>query len=124
MPKAKFWLWMALAVIISYQFLNPAIQKLMGVPAALAPFEDFGWPLWIALLTSVGEILGAIALIIPLTRTLGGLLLTVIMIGAAFTNFANGDTGYIWVNAVLIAGSLLLAWQGREHLHRYRTLFR
>lgn len=114
-----FWLWTALAVVIAFQFVSPAVQKLIGIPSALEPFAEFGWPLWFAYLTSVGEIVGSIALIIPVTRTLGGLLLTVIMIGAAFTNVVNGHPDYLWLNAVLIAGSLLLAWQGRKHLRRY-----
>ena len=116
MSQVKMWLWMALAVIIGVQFFNAAIQKLMGVPAALAPFDEIGWPLWTAWLTSIGEILGAIALIVPVTRALGGLLLSAIMVGAAIVNIANGHPGYIWLNAVLIAGSLLLTWQAREHL--------
>lgn len=124
MSQVKMWLWMALAVIIALQFFTPAIQKLMGDPAELAPFDEMGWPLWTAWLVAIGEILGAIALIVPVTRALGGLLLSGIMVGAAFVNIANGYPSYVWLNAVLIVGSLLLVWQGRAHLRRYSARLR
>lgn len=124
MSQVKMWLWMALAVVIAFQFFTPAIQKLMGVPAALAPFDEMGWPLWTAWLTAIVEILGAVALIIPVTRALGGLLLSGIMVGAAFVNIANGHPSYVWLNAVLIVGSLLLVWQSRERMRRYSVPLR
>jgi uncharacterized membrane protein YphA (DoxX/SURF4 family) len=106
------WLWTALAVVVAVVMIRAAFEKLMGAPASLAPFTEFGWPLWIATLSALGEIVGAVALLIPATRTLGGLLLTMIMIVAAFTNISNGHPDYVWVNAALIVGSLTLAWQG------------
>lgn len=109
--RAKPWLWTALAVVVAFVFIRAGVQKLVGDQYALEPFDEFGWPLWLAYLTAIGEIMGAIALIIPVTRVLGGLFLTVIMIAAAFTNIANGHPDFLWVNAVLIAGSLLLTWQ-------------
>lgn len=114
-------LWTVLAVVVAFFFLRAAWEKLVSVPSSLEPFIEFGWPLWAAGLTALGEILGAIALIVPATRALGGLLLTAIMIGAAFTNIANGHPDYLWVNALLAAGSLLLAWQAqRQRRHRQR----
>ncbi len=110
-------LWTVLALIVAAVIVRAAIQKLLGVPAAVAPFEEFGWPTWTIYLTAAGEIIGSIALIIPRTRPFGGLLLTLIMFGAAFTNFANGHPDYVPINAVLIIGSLLLVWQSRRHLH-------
>lgn len=118
------WLWTILALIIAAEFLLNAVQKLAGMPAALAPFVEFGWPMWMVVPVSIVEILGSVALVIPVTRTLGGLLLTVIMIGAAFTNIANGHPDYVWVNAALIAGSLLLAWEGRTYLRRHWRRYR
>lgn len=112
------WLWFVLALVVAFGFLRPAVEKLAGAPSALEPFVEFGWPLWTAYLTAVGEIVGSVALIIPVTRTYGGLLLTLIMIGAGATNIANGHPDYLWVNAALLTGSLLLAWQGRPRRYR------
>lgn len=109
-------LWTLLAVIVAAVIVRVAIQKFMGVPAALEPFEEFGWPTWTIYLTGIGEIVGSIALIIPRTRPFGGILLILIMLGAAFTNFANGHPDYVPLNALLIAGSGLLVWQSRQQL--------
>lgn len=110
-------LWTLLAVIVAVVIVRVAVQKFMGVPAALEPFQEFGWPTWTIYVTGIGEIVGSIALIIPRTRPFGGILLILIMLGAAFTNFANGHPDYVPINAFLIVGSALLVWQGREQLH-------
>ncbi len=111
------WLWTLLALIVAWIFFNAAVDKLLLEPAALKPFEEIGMPLWMAYLTSVGEIAGAVALVVPFTRLYGGLLLAAIMIGAAVVNLLNGHPDYVPLNAALIVGSLTLAWQGR----RWRT---
>lgn len=110
-------LWTLLALLVAAVVIRAAVQKFMGVPAALEPFEEFGWPTWTIYLTGIGEIVGSIALIIPRTRPFGGMLLILIMIGAAFTNFANGHPDYVTLNAAIIAGSGLLIWQSRDQLH-------
>lgn len=120
MSSVQSWLWTALAVAVAFFFFRAAWEKLVDVPSALAPFVEFGWPLWMADVTAAAEILGAIALIIPRIRPIGGVLLTTIMVAAAVTNIANGHLDYLWVNALLSAGSLLLVWRGITHRHRRR----
>lgn len=110
--RATAWLWTALAVIVAIEFIFAAVQKLAGAGTALQPFRELDWPLWTAYVIAVGEIVGSIALIIPSTRMLGGLLLTTIMVGAASANIINGHPEYLWLNVLLAAASLVLAWQG------------
>ena len=107
------WLWTALALAVAWILFDAAVDKLAREPAALKPFEEIGMPLWMAWLTAIGEIVGAIALVVPFTRLYGGLLLTSIMIGAAVVNLLNGHPDYVPMNLALIIGSLALAWQGR-----------
>lgn len=114
------WLWTAVAIVVAFFYVRAAWEKLVDLPSALAPFIEFGWPLWMANVTALGEIVGSVALIVPKSRHLGGLLLTAIMIGAAFTNIANGHPDYVWVNALLIAGSLSLAYQGQRQRRKRR----
>lgn len=109
-------LWVALAAVLAFFFVRAGIEKFLGVPAALMPFEEFGWPVWTVYLTALAEFAGSIALFIPVARTLGGLLLAGVMAGAAFTNIVNGDISYLWTNILLGAGSLVLAWQGLRYL--------
>lgn len=112
------WLWTVFAVIVAIEFIIAAVQKLVGTTPALQPFYELGWPLWTASLTAIGEIIGSVALIIPATRIFGGLLLTTIMIGAAAANIANGHPEYLWLNLLLIAASLALAWHSMRRRHR------
>lgn len=114
-PGIRTWLWAGLALIVAAVFIRAALQKLLGQPAALEPFQEFGLPPWTVYLTAVAEIAGSIALIVPRTRLHGGLLLAAVMIGAGVTNVANGHPEFLWLNAALLTCSLLLAWQGRRH---------
>lgn len=109
-------LWLLVAAAVAAVIIPAAIQKLLNIPEALRPFEEFGWPIWTAYLTACAELVGSIALFIPPVRSLGGLLLTAVMIGAAATNLANGHPDYVPLNLILIAGSLLLVWQGLKYL--------
>ncbi len=109
------WLWIMLALLVAWIFLDAAVDKLVREPAALFPFREIGMPIWMAYLTAIGEIVGAIALVIPFTRLHGGLLLTAIMVGAAVVNLMNGHPDYVPMNAGLTVGALALAWQGRRY---------
>jgi len=113
--KVLPWLWTVLALIVAWILINAAVDKLLLEPAALKPFDEIGMPIWMAYLTAIGEIAGAVALVLPFTRLYGGLLLTFIMIGAAVVNLLNGHPDYVPMNIGLIVGSLSLAWQGRPY---------
>ncbi len=117
------WLSAVLALLVALIFIDAAVDKLVGEPAALKPFAEIGMPPWMAYLTAVGEIAGALALVLPFTRFYGGLLLSFIMIGAAVVNLLNGHPDYVPMNAALIVGSSALAWQGlaRAWLLPHRT---
>ena len=112
------WLWTALALVVAWILFDAAVDKLAREPAALKPFEEIGMPIWMAYLTAIGEIVGALALVMPFTRLYGGLLLTSIMVGAALVNLLNGHPDYVPMNLGLIVGSLALAWQGRAFAWR------
>ncbi|MBP2218328.1 DoxX family protein [Arthrobacter sp. CAN_C5] len=108
--------WLGLAAILAFFFVRAGIEKVIGEPAALLPFQKSGLPEWTVYLTAAGEFLGSAALFVPRLRTLGALVLVLVMLGAAVTNIFNGDVGYVWTNVLLGAGALLLAWQGRGQL--------
>ena len=100
-----------LALAVAFMFAREGIQKLLGDAEALAPFTEFGWPMWFAYSIGVVEVVGAVLLIVPKTRIISALVLAAVMVGAAFTNIANGHPDYIWLNIVLFVALLLLAWQ-------------
>lgn len=106
------WLWTGLALLVGWILFNAAVDKLLREPAALTPFDEVGLPVAVAYLTAIGEIVGAVALVIPFTRLYGGILLSIIMVGAVVVNLLNGNPDYVPMNVGLIIGSLALAWQG------------
>ncbi|MHA7275467.1 DoxX family protein [Arthrobacter sp. Hz1] len=108
--------WLALAAVLALFFVRAGIEKVIGVPAALLPFQKSGLPGWTVYLTAALEFIGSAALFVPRVRTLGALLLVLVMAGAAVTNIVNGDANYVWTNVLLGAGALVLAWQGRPYL--------
>lgn len=111
-------LWTLLSLLVAWILFDAALDKLTGEPAALKPFDEIGIPVWMAYLTAIGEIIGALALVIPFTRLYGGLLLTLIMVGAALVNLLNGHPDYVPMNLGLIIGTLALAWEGKTFVWR------
>lgn len=111
--RQKVWQWFChlLALAVAIEFVTAAIQKFLGSPAAIAPFAEFGWPIWFAYVIAVVEVLGAFLLLLPKSRVIGALLLAVVMIGATIINLANGHPDYVWLNALLFAATSLLALQ-------------
>ena len=101
---------MVVAILTAAVFLKYGFDKFAGSPAALAPFEEFGWPRWTIYATAVAEIAGAVGVLVPRARMLAGAGLALLMVGAGFTNLANGHPEYLWLNVVMCAAALFLAW--------------
>lgn len=118
--RQKLWPWLGhvLAVVVATEFFKEASRKLLGSSASLAPFIEFGWPVWFANTVASTEVVGSVLLIVPKTRMVGALLLAGVMLGAAVTNLANGHSDYVWLNVLLIVATLLLAFQRSRLLRR------
>lgn len=110
----RAWQWFChlLALVVAVEFVQVAIHKLIGDSGALAPFIEFGWPIWLASVTAIGELIGSFLLLVPRSRVIGALLLAGVMVGATITNLANGHPDYVWLNILLLAATFLLVWQG------------
>lgn len=96
------------------------MKKLLGDPVALAPFAEFGWPLWFAYVVAITELVASLMLFVPKTRRLGALLLIGVMVGATVTSIVNEHPDYIWLNVLLLVAAALLAVQ-RAIDHRLET---
>lgn len=66
-------------------FVGAGCAKLAGLPSMIALFNAVGFGQWFRYVIGAGELTGAALLAIPRTVTLGGLVLGVLMIGAAGT---------------------------------------
>ena len=80
-----------LSILLCLAFLLAGIPKLLSVPAWLGRFSNWGYPKWFVLLIGVLEVLGAILLLIPRFATYAVTILTIVMLGAAYTHVANGE---------------------------------
>lgn len=103
---------------IAVVFVRAAVGKFLGNPDELAPFVEFGWPMWMVPAVGIAEVAGSIALVLPPTRRIGALLLLAVMCGAAATNIANGHPDFVWLNVVLGIGALAVGVI--DHLVRRR----
>lgn len=76
-----------------------------------APFERWGYPVWLRWLVGVLEVGGGIALLVPWIATWGAVALVVVMVGAGVTR----ATGGWWVDVAWIAAyAVACAWIGFE----------
>lgn len=109
--SANIFSW-ALRIVAATAFLAAGGAKLAGVPMMVAIFDHIGIGQWFRVVTGLVEVIGAIALLIPATAALGGLLLAATMAVAAFTHlFVIGGSP---VPAIaLLAITATIAWLRR-----------
>jgi hypothetical protein len=81
----KISLWTVKALLAA-AFLGAGVAKLLGMPVLVEMFEQVGLGQWFRYLIGSLEIVGAVAVLIPATAALGGLLLAGIMVGAVGTH--------------------------------------
>ena len=79
-----------------------------------APFERWGYPVWLRLLVGVLEVGGGLLLLVPRTARYGAALLVPVMLGALYTRVGDGRlVDAAWISAYLAA----LAWIAWEFRH-------
>lgn len=76
-----------------------------------APFERWGYPVWLRLSVGAAEVVGGVAIVVPWVATWGALLLGAVMLGAGATRALDGRWGdVLWIGVFAAA----LAWVGWE----------
>jgi putative oxidoreductase len=100
---------------LAAMFLFAGGLKLTGAPAMVGLFDAIGLGQWFRYVTGSIEVVSAVALLVPAWAAFGALLLIPTMIGAVFTHlFIVGGSAV--PAAVLLVGSLAIAWARREQL--------
>jgi uncharacterized membrane protein YphA (DoxX/SURF4 family) len=96
-----------LAAIVSLAFLFAGATKLAAWHPNPDNFFRWGLPEWVMYVTGGLECLGAVLLLIPLTRVAGAGVLIVVMIGAVGVHLFNGEFTNIYAPVVLavVAGT-------------------
>lgn len=106
---------LALRLVAAAAFLAAGGAKLVGAPMMVEIFEHIGVGQWFRIVTGLVEVSAAIALLVPFTAGLGGLLLAITMVFAIFTHlFVIGGSPVPAVVLLLITASI--AWLNRASL--------
>jgi uncharacterized membrane protein YphA (DoxX/SURF4 family) len=106
---------LGLRLVTAVAFLAAGGAKLAGVPMMVEIFEHIGLGQWFRTVTGLVEVTGAIALLIPVTAGLGGLLLAITMCFAIFTHLSViGGSPVPAIALLLITASI--AWLHRASI--------
>jgi len=81
----------ALATLVGLAMIGGGGMKLMGQAGQVAAFVAWGLPTWFRALVGTFEVLGGVLLILPAARPAGSLILSTIMVGAAWAHAAHGE---------------------------------
>jgi putative oxidoreductase len=107
-------LW-AVQLALAAMFLLAGGSKLAGAPAMIALFDGVGIGQWFRYVTGLIEVGSAVTLLVPSIAPFGALALVATMTGAVLTHlFIVG--GSPMVPAVLLVGSLTVAWVRRDQI--------
>lgn len=107
-------LW-AVKALLAAAFVAAGGAKLLGAPMMVETFERVGLGQWFRYVTGLLEILGAAAILLPVTAGFAALLLICVMIGAVITHaFVIG--GSFAPALLLLALNLVVAWSERERI--------
>jgi uncharacterized membrane protein YphA (DoxX/SURF4 family) len=105
-----FVIW-TLSIVLAGLFLltgAPKVGGFEGVGFQAAAMKDF--PQVMRVIVGLVECLGAIGLLIPATASFAAIVLAVVMVPAALTQYASGQ-GHVWVPIVVLALLLLIPWR-------------
>ena len=105
---------LAAGAYLGWVFFQQGIVKFDPEGFWSAPFERWGYPVWLRWLVGVVESVGGPLLVVPWLATWGGVAVAVVMVGAAVTRAMGGWwVDVAWV-ALYGAVSLWIAWEWRS----------
>ena len=79
-----------------------------------APFERWGYPVWLRLVVGFIETAGGVLILVPWTATYAGVAVAAVMAGAFYTRFGSGfPEDLVWIAAYAVA-LLWIAFEWRS----------
>ena len=100
-----------LSIVLAGVFLLAGVPKLLGMETvALQAASMRGFPELMRMIVGIVEVVAAIGLLIPALSAFSALVLAVIMIPAALTQYASGESG-VHIPIILLLLLLVVAWR-------------
>lgn len=100
-------------ILLALLFALQGITKLTSAPAWVARFKAWGYPDHFYLAVGLGELVGAILLLIPRLARFGALILMAVMIGAAATHVLHREQQVI-TTVILMALLVIILYVRRQ----------
>jgi putative oxidoreductase len=114
--NASIALWSA-QVVLAAMFLLAGVSKLASAPAMVGLFDAIGLGQWFRYVTGLTEVISAVALLMPSFAAFGAVALAATMVGAIAAHlFIVGGSPVL--PALLLLGSIVIAWARRDRLRR------
>jgi putative oxidoreductase len=103
---------LVLSILLGIFFALQGVVKLIGAGGWVHRFRAWGYPDHFSIVVGAAELAGAILLVIPKTRTIGALLLMVIMLGATATHVLHHEP-QVMTTVVVFVLLAVLAFAGK-----------
>ena len=104
----------AAGAYLGLMFIRMGVAKCDPEGFWTAPFERWGYPVWLRLAVGAIETAGGALLVIPWVATWAGLAVGTVMVGAGVTRMMDGRwVDVAWI-AVYLVGCLWIAWEWRS----------
>ena len=99
--------------LLALFFVATGWMKAGGHPHMIEEFDKFRLPHWLRILAGVLELIAAPLMLLvwwlPTLASLGALLVSAVMVGAAYTNFVKRPAVFGWGTLVILALCLIPA---------------
>ena len=110
MDFRKVGVWVA-TIFIGAIFLMSGASKILQSAAWQERFAtQWGLPPWMAIVTGLAEMAGAMLILWPRTAVYGGSIIAAVMLGATGTHFMAGEFPNLGVTAVFGGLAAFVAW--------------
>lgn len=106
--KVAVW---TVTIFVGVSFLMTGVGKLVDSAVWQERFVTrWGLPGWMALVTGVAELAGALLILFPRTAMYGGAIIAAVMLGATGTHAVAGELNAMPVTIVLGSLAAFVAW--------------
>lgn len=107
--------WIA-TLLLALPVFAAGLPKLLGQGGWITAFAHWGYPRWLVPVVGTAEVLGVVLLFVPRFASVGATMIAVIMVGAAVTHAAHGETPRVLFTVALCVLAVVVASTRRRSL--------